>query len=199
MEGPSSFVQSHGVEVGSQRHGYCHSITPRATTMASRVLPTRLQVRSGTVDLGGEKKCGLNSAADVVWICSLRGTAGSCMHHVGLGGLVRGPDMTPLVLRREQIGDGNGLGSVTTGQEGVGRGIGGTRSRLVGRGIVSVGPTDVFGRTGWVGFTVASRPPRESLAGLGPHGQWDGMSGMGWWHSTPRSTASEEGGRWGVA
>lgn len=66
MEGPSSFVQSHGVEVGPQRHGYCHSITPRATTMASRVLPTRLQVRSGTVDLAGEKKRGLNSAADVV-------------------------------------------------------------------------------------------------------------------------------------
>lgn len=107
------------------------------------------------------------------------------MHHVGLGGLVRGPDMTPLVLRREQMGDGNGLGSVTTCQEGVGRGIGGTRSRLVGRSIVSVGPTDVFGRTGWVGFTVASRPPRESLAGLGPHGQWDGMSdGMVAFHPT---------------
>lgn len=102
------------------------------------------------------------------------------MHHVGLGRLVRGPDMTPLVLRREQMGVGNGLGSVTTCQEGVGSGIGGTRSRLVGAGVISFGPTHVFGRTGWVGFTVAGRPPPRKPCGPSghdAHGQWDGMSG----------------------
>jgi len=115
------------------------------------------------------------------------------MHHVGLGRLVRGPDMTPLVLRREQMGVGNDLGSTAPCQEEVGSGIGGTRSRLVGRGIGLSEPPDAFEGTGRVGFTVAGIPPRESLGGLDPHG----TSGMVAFHPTIDRLRGRV--RWGVA